>query len=484
MRANTKTIGLVVLLVTAALRAQEPALPPGLGGQSPEPALPSGLGQPPQPPSAAEPGLPPGLETAPAIAAPAADHGAGQWWRQLGVRGFLDLRAGSRLRHDPYERTASLGEARLRLEAEQQAAGFTFAAKGDFVLDTLESSWTPELERGAGWFDLRTGYVAATPLPWLDFKLGRQVLTWGTGDLLFVNDMFPKDWVSFFVGRDDEYLKAPSDALRLGLFTDVANVDLVLTPRFDPDRYVRGERLSFYDPSLGRQAGRDAAQQPSVPDDWFADGELALRVHKNLDAVELAAYAYVGRWKSPAGFDPVAGRATFPRLDVYGASARGQLAGGITNLELGYYESRQDAGGADPFVDNSQFRGLAGYERDLPELADSLTVGAQYYLEAMLQHDDYRRTLPAGMPARDELRHVVTLRVSKLLLDQRLRLSLFGYFSPSDHDAYLRPNVSYTIDDRWTVSAGANVFVGERDSTFFGQFDRDSNVFIAVRCSF
>ena len=48
----------------------------------------------------------------------------------------------------------------------------------------------------------------------LDVKLGRQVLTWGTGDLLFLNDLFPKDWVSFFAGRDDEYLKAPSNTLR------------------------------------------------------------------------------------------------------------------------------------------------------------------------------------------------------------------------------------------------------------------------------
>ena len=36
-----------------------------------------------------------------------------------------------------------------------------------------------------------------------DLKIGQQVLTWGTGDYVFLNDLFPKDYQSFFSGRDD-----------------------------------------------------------------------------------------------------------------------------------------------------------------------------------------------------------------------------------------------------------------------------------------
>ena len=50
------------------------------------------------------------------------------------------------------------------------------------------------------------------------------------GDLLFINDLFPKDWVSFFVGRDDEYLKAPSDSLKASFFNELFNLDFVYTP--------------------------------------------------------------------------------------------------------------------------------------------------------------------------------------------------------------------------------------------------------------
>lgn len=486
-------ITMAALLAATTLRAQEPDLPPGLGEppaqQQPqrpeEPGLPPGLGGEAVPEEQGqEPGLPPGLEPTAAPATPTADAPREPWQVPFGLTGFWETRVGARTQHDPYERTASIAESRLRLELDRQVEMFVFKAKADLLADTLAHSHEPDLERGRGMLDLREVSAAVSPLSWLDVKVGRQVLTWGTGDLLFVNDLFPKDWVSFFVGRDDEYLKAPSDALRVGVFTDVVNIDLVYTPRFDPDRFLTGERVSFYNQNLGRRSGRDAIQDPDVPDTWFDDAEFAGRVYKNVEGVELAGYLYSGRWKSPGGFDPLQLRATFPRLTVYGLSARGQLGGGIANLELGYYDSRQDRSGRDPLVENSQLRVLAGYERDLPELAESLTVGVQYYLEAMMQHDSYVATLPGGVPARDQLRHVVTVRVTRLLLDQRLRLSLFGYFSPSDRDMYLRPNASYTIDDSWSVTVGGNVFAGDEQHTFFGQFDRNSNVFAAVRLSF
>jgi len=128
-------------------------------------------------------------------------------------------------------------------------------------------------------------------------------------------------------------------------------------------------------------------------------------------------------------------------------------------------------------------RFLVGYEQDLPEIAHDLTVGGQYYVEWMMDYDAYRRAV-LFVPAADEVRHVVTFRVTKLLWSQNLRLGLFAYYSPSDSDAYLRPNVSYKIDDHWTAEIGGNVFFGSRPFTFFSQFADNSNVYLALRYSF
>ena len=64
--------------------------------------------------------------------------------------------------------------------------------------------------------DLRQLRFTFRPGGSVDLRVGRQILTWGTGDLLFINDLFPKDWVSFFSGREEQYLKNPVDAARFG----------------------------------------------------------------------------------------------------------------------------------------------------------------------------------------------------------------------------------------------------------------------------
>ena len=82
---------------------------------------------------------------------------------------------------------------------------------------------------------------------------------------------------------------------------------------------------------------------------------------------------------------------------------------------------------------------------------------------------------------RDRDRHVLTARLTRLLMNQDLRLSLFAFVSPSDQDAYLRPQLHYRLDDSRSVEVGANVFLGEHETTFFGQLQDNSNLYAAFR---
>ncbi len=174
-------------------------------------------------------------------------------------------------------------------------------------------------------------------------------------------------------------------------------------------------------------------------------------------------------------------RSVFPKLRAYGSSLRGTLGKGIGSVEVGYYDSYQDQGGDNAFINNSEFRVLLGYER---EIARELTLGIQYYLEHMMEYGAYRDTLPFFMTARDQDRHVVTLRLTKLLMNQNLILSFFGYFSPSDSDAYLRPTITYKINDQFMIEGGGNIFLGNSRSSFFGQFQDNTNIYAGVKFSF
>lgn len=388
--------------------------------------------------------------------------------------GFAEARQGWRLQNDLYEKDESISEVRTQLDVSKEFKWGTGKFKGDLVGDRV-------LEEVRG--ELRELNFSFSPVDYMDVKAGRQIQTWGTGDLLFINDLFPKDWESFFIGRDDEYLKAPSDAVKVSLFFEAFDLDLVYIPVFNNSDYIDGERISYWNPLLGRTAGRDFIFADEERNSFGNDSEFSLRLSKNIGGKELALYTYSGFWKTPEGFngDMQNPRLVYPRLTVYGASIRGAFWGGIGNLEFGYYDSRQDRSGKDSLVRNSEYRFLAGFER---ELGKNLTGAFQYYLEWMEDHGEYTRSLPSGSPEKDERRNLFTMRLTKLLMNQNLRLSLFVYYSPTDEDAYLRPKVHYKVSDQWAVEAGGNIFMGSDDHTFFGQFEDNTNAYASVRYNF
>ncbi|NLC80882.1 MAG: hypothetical protein GX748_06830, partial [Lentisphaerae bacterium] len=46
------------------------------------------------------------------------------------------------------------------------------------------------------------------------------------------------------------------------------------------------------------------------------------------------------------------------------------------------------------------------------------------------------------------------------------------------------PKASYKIDDHWIAEVGGNLFFGEDDHTFFGQFERANNIYASLRYGF
>ncbi len=461
--------GLLILTTAGHSSAEAPTLPKGLGTGSSEP----GTGAP--------PALPPGLLKEAEGSLTHTDQANKSDSSPVEFGGFLDARLGFRTSDDPHQADSTIREMRLQLKLEKEWDTVSLRTAADFLFDPVSDDDRLDLENGDGAFDLREASILYRASSWMDIKAGRQVQTWGTGDLIFINDLFPKDWNSFFIGRDLEYLKAPSDAVKVSLYTASANLDVSYTPKFDPDRYIDGRRISYYHPALGEIVGRSDPLEAEEPNDWLDDDEVAARLYWNLGSWETALYGYDGYWKSPNGFDGSTGLFTFPRLTVFGASARGPVWGGIGNAESGYYDSRDDGDGSDPQVRNSEWRALLGYEK---ELAPDLTGSVQYYLEQMDDHERYLGSLPPGSPAKDHKRHVVTLRLTRLAMNQNLMLSLFNFYSPSDEDGYLRASALYKMTDSVKFEFGGNHFYGAEDHTFFGQFEGASNIYAGVRTGF
>ncbi len=366
-----------------------------------------------------------------------------------------------------------LVEERLRFDA----GGATSTGAGVFL---VKGDLFHEAGVDRSGVDLREAWVGYTAGA-LDLRLGRQIVTWGVGDLVFIGDVFPKDWESYFSGRPLEYLKLGVDGLRARFSSQMLNGELLIIPLFTPDAFPSSSRFFFFDPfaSVPNQLELRPARS-------YSNAELAFRLYGQGAGFDASLYAYRGFWRTPSsrligGADTSTVLRFYPQLSVYAASAQRSFLDGVLGLEAGYYDSREDPQGAEPSVPNSQWRFLVGYQR---QLRQDLTASVQAYTEIIAMHDAYLETLPAGSPSADEIRWVLTSRVLQLLGYQAWKLGVFAAYSPTDQDYLIQPEVSHRLSDELAVSVGANVFGGTSASTFFGQFEKSDNVYFGARFDF
>lgn len=377
-------------------------------------------------------------------------------------QGFIEYARGQKIQ--PATGTnESLNELRARIEWQDTFKKVKVEFKADAYYDALLSK-----SEGGEIRELN----ALIPLgEQVELTLGRQILTWGTGDYLFINDLFPKDWQSFFIGRDDEYLKAPSDAVKLDIFSKHINFNLVYSPQFDSDRYIDGTRLSFYLPGSGiLQPDGLNVQRPD-------DNEVSLRAYGKLNAIEWAVYGYRGFFNSPEGINTNS-ELFFPRLRVLGASLRTTIGAGVGHIELGSFASLDDTSGNNPNIPNSRTKLLLGYEQ---ELVTNLTAGLQWQSEKIA---DVTAPTAALEPSQQKWQNLLTLRLRHQALQQKLTNNLFIFYSPTDRDHHLRLSSQYRYDDHWSFTLGLMWFEGKTTETFWAQFQENNNVYFRTRYNF
>lgn len=357
----------------------------------------------------------------------------------------------------------------LRLEGSQEP--LRLFLKTDISYDHLDEN---------GKAELREAYLDLAREKW-DLRAGRQVITWGLGDLIFINDVFPKDYEAFFSGRPLEYLKIGVDAVKAGFYPDIASFELVLMPFFEPDNLPDSNRFRMFDPMPG--VTNRVQKEPASN---IGNTEAALRVYRDIAGFDASIYAYKGFYRTPSMYPdsltaPTRIELVYPELSVYGVSLQRGALGGVAGFEAGYYDSLDDRSGADPLIPNSQTRFLLSYQR---QVIEDFSVTVQYYGEYTHDYAEYERTHIAGFPKEPRFRDLASLRMTYLLMHQNMRLQWFSFWSPVDRDYLLNPEIKYNFSDHLWAALGANVFGGEKDTTRFGSLDGNDNIYAQARYEF
>ncbi len=380
--------------------------------------------------------------------------------------GFVEAAYGKRyLANHTMSSKTTLNETRLRFELDKQFEALKVKLSSDIVYDDISSKAQAKL---------RTGYAEYSPVESLSFKVGRQILTWGTGDYVFINDLFPKDWQSFFSGRDDEYLKLPSDSIKTSWFYNSLSIQFIWTPEFEPDNIISGERFSYFSPKNNQLLSDPLKPVQQNSYTW------SLKLASSIKGTDYAIYVHKGFWPTPNGLSATL-QPYYPKLNVFGASVQAALFQGVFNSEVAWYDSYEDTNGTLSHIPNSQIRALVGYEQ---EIFSNFTISTQYYLEHLKDYKKLKKN--SAFPEFEHVRNrqLLTLRLRWLTFQQKLTLGIFGFWSPTDKDSYFRPNINYRHNDEWSFSAGLNIFKGSTNSTFFGQHNQNSNFWLSARYNY
>lgn len=359
------------------------------------------------------------------------------------------------------KRDTVMANRRFKLKAMKTNDNGGIYAKVDFVRDDVTGQSFTDFR------ELRLHYKLAS---WLDLNLGKQVSTWGVGDNLFINDLFPKNWVSNFSGRDMEYMKDSSTSLRTTAYFGPVTWDLVYTPKFAPDTTPTGCHLTTYSANTGAIITQPSS---SCPMENFAsdrvtnadnDGELATSIKFQVAGQDISFYGYRGFYKNPKNMQGTPGslNAYFPRLNVYGLSSEGQIGAGILSFEYGYYDNREDTP-TSLMLENDLHKYLVGYKVDL---TGKLTVGAQVYGEYMTDYNQYEALYVGAhsgskMGIKKENQLTYTLRIIYKMQQETLFFNLFTYIRPDDHDSFTKIDITKRLDNNFSVVAGASIFTGK-----------------------
>lgn len=371
------------------------------------------------------------------------------------VSGFVQARQAHGLEHAPMVQEI-LGELLVEQGLGERAAlSVRTEAHDDAV--------------SGGRIALREGFLDWAPAPAVDLRLGRQVLTWGVSDYLYVNDVFPKNYDAFFTGAGFDRMKEAVDAARLAWHAHAGDVEAVVS-RAKADRLPAPDRFLATSPSTSAMPADDASDAV----------DAAIKASGHAAGWDLAGYAATFRSREPRYFVDASGpRSDRPRLAHLGLSLTGNAGAGLAWLEAGVRHAGQPPDGvvSRNFLGSSA-RLIAGYSR---EIGPDVTASAQLQLEAATEYHRYLAALAPGVRPVERIATTLHLRLQGAWINQTVRAGA-QVFAAGEGDAHLNPFASWSPADGWTLEAGANLFSGKPD-TRYGAFEDDSSAYLLGRYS-
>jgi hypothetical protein len=330
----------------------------------------------------------------------------------------------------------------------------------------------------------------------VDLKLGLQQVVWGQADGLRVLDVInPLDYREFIL-EDFIDSRRPLWLVRADAPVGEGSLQLIWVPYFAPGRLPVADDEFGLGESFGLGLIGAAASELNLPQLSFRverterpayrlkSSHAGVRYSRSVGAWDLTANYFYGWEDVPTNYffgienaikdspPTLVFKPRFDRKEVFGGTAATNFGSLVLRLEAGWNRNKPTPVTTNPqtgFEKHGQFSSVAGLDWSAKTW---LWVSGQYFLSFA--------SAPQEKLLFPRYNHLASIYFRTSFLRETLRPELFVLTGLNQKQYLIRPRITKTIGDHWSIGAGAD-FLGGRQTNIFGYFDSRDRMVIELK---
>ncbi|MEE9165867.1 MAG: DUF1302 family protein [Candidatus Neomarinimicrobiota bacterium] len=400
---------------------------------------------------------------------------------EIDFAGYYQNWTALRLRQDP---DFMLLRNRLRLDTQIRQESLRGFVSLDLRNDMESGETDFEITLREAYIDL---YFERT-----DLRIGKQQVVWGKADGLFINDIVCPLDMRWFLLQDFDNIRTGLTMIRADVYLGDWTFEGLWIPEFEPWKFAAqgsdwefGFALPdtiFFGPEV---VNIFHLAEPQPPESSLENSEVGVKVSTFMWGADLAFLVLDGFNDHPAAELDSIVVSNGSRIDsyltpryrrsrMYGLNFSRTAGPALVRGEMGYYTDRRFPSPADISFSSvsDYFQGMVGLDFTGPF---KVAISVQGIRQQILDHTPDM--------IEDEIHDLATVVVRGSFWRETATAFLLGIFDPAEKGGLARILFDYSWVDGLSLSVGTDLLWGD-ETSIFGQFDPNDNLFFKVRYYF
>ncbi|MCD6320127.1 MAG: DUF1302 family protein [Candidatus Desulfofervidaceae bacterium] len=330
---------------------------------------------------------------------------------------------------------------------------------------------------------------------YLDVRLGKQIVTWGTADGIRILDQVnPLDYREFTL-KDWNEIKIPLWMTKIEVVPTVnGSLQFLFIPDFEPNfSPPAGAPFAFKTTILAakKYAQLGATVTENRPAETFSNAKFGVRWRDIINGWEYTLNYLYGWNMNPETYAVSRTRFVkqYSRINLWGGSfsktiVNGPFQGLTVRGEFAYFKNvpaaYRNAQGQTAYHKIDKYQYVLGLDK---YLISNWLFSFQFIqlINSQKDYQGYKFLLSSGGPA-DKVSTYLTLKIATDFFHERLKPEILFIYG-DDNEWRISPKLYFEINDHLTTTAGMHIFVG-KETELYGQFNDKNELFLEVRYSF